>query len=71
MNISTLEDDFEYQVKEIVQRLVDDYKDEDDSLTGTTMEDWLWNNKDELGKYFYEKVDEYLGMETVVEQIEL
>lgn len=71
MNISTLEDDFEYQVKEVIQRLVNDYKGEDNSLTGASIDNWLWDNRDELGKYFYEKVDEYFGMDLITEQIEL
>ena len=70
MGIRTIEDDFEYQAVRIIQEMVDDYKDEDDKVNGVDLEDWLWENKDELGKYFYEKLDSYIGVSSIVQKIE-
>lgn len=73
MNIRTIEDGFEYQAKSIFENLHEDYKAEmrgelDDDII--TFADWLWNNRESLGGAFFERVDEYCGVDELVEDIE-
>jgi len=53
MNIRTIEDNFEYQAKEVFSDMLDDYKEEqkqreecEDPIQ--TFAEWLWDNRTEL-----------------------
>ena len=68
MNIRTIEDNFDYQAKEILQKIWDDYN-EDCNLTDVNFESWLWENKEIIGEYFFERVDEYQGMSDIIQEL--
>ena len=68
MNFRTIEEGFEYQVKEILQSIFDDYRENDD-VRLDSFDDWLWENKEILGEYFYEKIDSYKGIVEAIEEI--
>jgi len=68
MDITTINDTFEYQIKQIFESMKDDYelemaeKDVNNEPLDT-FSNWLWNNKDDLGTKFYDRIDEYLGID--------
>jgi len=68
MDITTINDTFEYQIKQIFESMKDDYelemaeKDVNNEPLDT-FSYWLWNNKDDLGTKFYDRIDEYLGID--------
>ena len=67
MNARTIEDNFEYQVKEVFNDMLNDYNDEQNELKADgedvqTFAEWLWNNKTEFGKNMYNRFDEYTNI---------
>lgn len=61
----TLEDNFEYQVKEIVKKYM---KDMDGILTKKSdINDSIWENKAEFGEIAYNMICEYLGSDFIEE----
>lgn len=70
MEIRTIEDNFDYQVDKILEKI---YKDWGENIKedGLPFADWLWANPAELGKAFYERVDEYQGLEETIENLAL
>lgn len=68
MNIRTIEDNFDYQTREIFKRIQKDYAYEI-TQSGMIFSDWLWQNRKILGEYFYEKVEEYEGVGNVVNEL--
>jgi hypothetical protein len=73
MNIRTIEDNFDYQSEKIFEEMREDYNEEmevkkiNEEATDT-FSAWLWNNKEDLGAKFYERVDEYLGIDEFTEE---
>jgi hypothetical protein len=72
MEFRTQEDGFEYQAQSIFEAMEQDYKDEqsDRQESGEdtqTFAEWLWKNTDELGRLFYERFDEWCGIEKSTE----
>jgi len=62
MRIRTIEDDFDYQMKGIINKLKDDYDLHD--LNAEELQDILWKSyAAELGKTILEKCAEYSGDE--------
>lgn len=68
MEIRTIEDNFDYQVEEILKSLLHDFK-EDIIESGLSFQDWLWANPKELGKAFYDKIDAYQGIDETCQNI--
>ena len=74
MNIRTIEDNFEYQAKEVFSDMLDDYKEEqkqreecEDPIQ--TFAEWLWDNRTEFGEKMYNKFDEYAGIDESTEDL--
>lgn len=65
----TIEDNYDYRVRQILQKLQNSFRENIDE-SGLSFEDWLWANHDELGKAFYEDIDQYEGIEAVLEDID-
>lgn len=68
MNIITEEHDFEYQSGCIFSQMEEDYRLDQacrikSELPVQTFSEWLWENLDTLGKLFYERFDEWAGIE--------
>ena len=66
MRIRTIEDNFEYQAKAIMEEMKEDLIDmdemnENDSLT----DELLWKHKELLGEKFYYRVHEAIGFDSV------
>jgi hypothetical protein len=73
MNVRTQEDGFEYQAKEIFEEMEQDYKDEqeqrkEDGEDIQTFAEWLWKNTDDLGKIFYDRFDQWCGIDESTEE---
>ena len=74
MNIRTIEDDFEYQTKEVFNDMLEDYQYEqkerkDDGDEIQTFAEWLWDNIAEFGKKMYDRFDEYAGIDESTEDL--
>lgn len=70
-----LEENFEYQAKQIFKSLKTDYEEEQkDRLTSNedimTFSDWLWENKELLGEAFYERLDEWCGIVEITQEFD-
>lgn len=68
MGFTTIEDGFEYQAEQIFESMRDDYIQEckdrkADGLTILPFSEWLWNNSEDLGKLFYERLDSWCGID--------
>ena len=68
MKIRTIEDDFEYQLKEVFKDMLKDYNDEqnDRKSCGDEVQvfsEWLWSNREEFGEKVYNRFDEYADIE--------
>ena len=66
--IRTIEDNFDYQAHEIFKDMVFDYETEQNhrKITGfetETFSEYIWRNQKELGRLFYERFDEYVGID--------
>jgi len=59
MRIRTAEDDFEFQVKEMLNKFK--HLTEKENIT----DEDLWNNKEMLGEILYDKMWEVLGFDTL------
>jgi hypothetical protein len=59
--IHTIEDNFDYQVKQIVNELKQ--KLDGDKEEGETWGDVFWRNKDEVGEVFFNTVEQHFGSE--------
>lgn len=67
------EDTFEHQIKLILEEFKDDYiseqeeneKDGQDPII--TFDEYLWRNRTELGEKFYDRIDQYIGIEEITE----
>lgn len=70
MQIKTIDENFDYQVDEIFKKIYEDYK-EQIKESNLSFSDWLWANPNELGKAFFERVDEYQGIDETIELLEL
>ena len=70
MDIQTIDQNFDYQVDAILKKLHQDFE-ENIKESGLSYSDWLWKNLDELGKAFYEKVDEYQSIDETIENLNL
>jgi hypothetical protein len=71
--IRTIEDNFDYQADQIFKELADSYKDAQENrkkegVNIQTFSDYLWENLDELGRAFFEKFDQYAGIEESTEK---
>ena len=74
MNIRTIEDNFEYQAKEVFNDMLDDYNYEQkerkaDGDEIQTFAEWLWNNRTEFGEKMYNRFDEYAGIDESTEDL--
>lgn len=74
MKIRTIEDDFEYQVKEVFKDMQEDYisEQQDQEENGEdvkTFAEWLWENRADFGERMYERFDEYAGIEESTEDL--
>ncbi len=67
MAIRTAEDFFDYQMKQVLSKLHQEYKDLQSEIP---FNEWLWQNSSDLGKAIYERYDEYAGIDTLIEEIE-
>ena len=74
MSIRTIEDNFDYQAKEVFNDMLDDYKldqkqrkDDDDIIQ--TFAEWLWHNRTEFGEKMYNRFDEYAGIDESTEEL--
>lgn len=73
MNIRTIEDNFDYQAHSIFEDMREDYEYEqaENKEAGDrvfTFAEWLWSNREELGKRFYERFDDYAGIDDETEK---
>ena len=71
--IRTIEDNFDYQAKQIFQSMKEDYKcDQEDRINNgeeiETFSEWLWKNLSTLGKLFYEKLDLYTDIDEFTQE---
>ena len=74
MNVRKIEDNFEYQAKEVFSDMLEDYQDEQnerkaDGDETQTFAEWLWNNRAEFGEKMYNRFDEYAGIDVSTEDI--
>lgn len=74
MSIRTIEDNFEYQAKEVFNSMVDDYQEEQrqrksDGDSVMTFAEWLWENRSEFGELIYNRFDEYAGIDESTEDL--
>ena len=74
MNIRTVEDDFEYQVKNVFQDMLEDYTDEQNERKEyndpiESFADWLWSNSEDFGEKILNRFDEYTGIEESTENL--
>ena len=68
MKIRTIESDFEHQSESIFESMLEDYREEqknrkDDEDEVETFADWLWVNRADLGEAFYNRFNEYAGID--------
>lgn len=69
MNVKTIESNFEYQVEQIFKSMFSDYKEEmETSNQILSFSDWLWKEKEQLGETFFNKVDEFCGVDEITEK---
>jgi hypothetical protein len=75
MAFTTKEGGFEYQAEQIFDEMRSDYIDECDELKANgessqikTFSDWLWNNQEDLGRLFYERLDSWCGIDQMTEK---
>ena len=74
MQVRTIEDGFDYQMHEIFKGiLLEIYEDEQADRVANEKEiqpysEWLWENKDELGKAVFEAYDSYAGIDEETEK---
>ena len=74
--IRTIEDNFDYQANEIFQSMKEDYdNDQKDRIENDeeteSFANWLWKNLPELGRLFYEKLDQYAGIDEFTNEFNL
>lgn len=74
MNVRTIEDNFEYQAKEVFNDMLEDYQDEQNERKADgdeiqTFAEWLWRNREEFGEKMYNRFDEYAGIEESTEEL--
>ena len=74
MEIRTIEHDFEYQVKDVFSKMADDYKSdqkdrEQNDRDPQSFEDWLWQNREAFGAAMYDQVDEWCGLQSLIEEV--
>lgn len=74
MNVRTIEEDFESQAKDIFSEMEQDYKDEqeqrkEDGEEIQTFAEWLWENTNDLGRLFYERLDSWCGIDDFTEDL--
>ena len=73
MNVRTIEDNFDYQAKEVFEDMLDDYKEEqrqrkEDGDSVQSFAEWLWDNRADFGEKMYNRFDEYTGIDESTEQ---
>ena len=73
MKITTIEHGFEYQAEQIFESMLEDYNHE--MVTRKVNEEpvytfraWLWNERETLGGLFYERLDEWCGIDQMTEK---
>lgn len=66
MKIGTIEDNFDYQVKEILTELKESLCEDGEEFN----EDLIWDNKSELGELFFKAISDYMGMDEAIEDVE-
>lgn len=74
MNIRTIEDNFDYQAKEVFNDMLEDYQAEQnerktDGDEIQTFAEWLWNNRTEFGEKMYNRFDEYSNIDESTEDL--
>lgn len=74
MIISTIEDNFEYQLNQVFADMIDDYNKEQkhresDDESIQSFAEWLWNNRSDFGEKMYERFDEYCGIDESTEDL--
>ena len=74
MNVRTIEDNFEYQAKEVFNDMLEDYQDEQNERKADgddieTFAEWLWRNREEFGEKMYNRFDEYAGIDESTENL--
>lgn len=74
MNVRTIEENFEYQAKDMFAEMEQDYKDEqeqrkEDGEEIQTFAEWLWKNTDDLGRLFYERLDSWCAIDDFTEDL--
>ena len=74
MSIRTIEDNFEYQVKQAFSEMLPCYRDEQKERANDgdfieTFAEWLWNNRTEFGEKMYNRFDEYAGIDESTEDL--
>lgn len=74
MNVRTIEDNFEYQAKEVFTDMLEDYQEEQKNRKSNgdniqTFAEWLWNNRAEFGEKMYNRFDEYAGIDESTEYL--
>jgi hypothetical protein len=73
MNIRTIESDFEYQIKEVLKNMQDDYQDYVENCEGEprSFSDWLWREEiAEFGSQVFQAVDNWCGMDELINEIQ-
>ena len=74
MNTKTIEDEFSYQVKQVFNEMLEDYKEDQECRKESgdkiqTFADWLWYNTKEFGELMYTQFNEYAGIEESTEDL--
>lgn len=65
MNIRTECNNFEYQVKEIFKEM----KKLSEDMNSEFNSEFLWNNREDLGEYFFNAICEYTDIDELIEEI--
>lgn len=65
MRVHTIEQDFEYHIKGMLMKM----RREANERRETFDSDWLWRNLELLGRELYEDIDEWMGIDDAIEEL--
>ena len=69
MSIRTVEDGFEHQAKQVLKSMKSDFEALSDEEKEKGFLNYVWSNLQDMGELFYSAIDEYCGIEELVQDL--
>jgi hypothetical protein len=65
MDYRTIEQNFDYQMEEVLEKMEQEALENDENFNG----DYVWKNRERLGELVFEAIDAYCGVDELINKI--